>query len=236
MIKILQTLIKGFRINLEIKKWLNGIDHEKISLGQNCNAAFYLKENNCKNASYPFDWIFSSGEIVLHAIKDDFTIFLDERNITDVNGNRAGHEFYHSYLFNHKSPLKKENRLYYKRCINRFRNILNSEKHIVFVCFVINEHKKRISWAKGFNREIKLPINQNIHDFKELISSISSIHNNSKFIFINQLTEGKIDLKFQFYKKNILWIDFVSKGENTGLKYINRVDHKIIKLIFNGLR
>ena len=108
MIKIVQTIINASRINLEIKKWLKGHDREKKSLSQNCNVAFYLKETNCKNASYPFDWIFPSGKIVLHAIKDDFNIFIDDNLIINVSDNRAGHEFYHSYLFNHKKSLKKD--------------------------------------------------------------------------------------------------------------------------------
>ena len=236
MIRTVITLIAAYKIHYKLKKWLKGYDYEKISLGQNCNSAFYLKETNCKKASYPFDWIFSSSEIVSHAIKDNFNTFLNENHIINVDANRAGHKFYHSYLFNHKSPLSPEIYSYYERCIYRFRKILDGEKKIVFVCFVINEPKKRITWAKGFNREIKLPINQNINDFKELISNICDVHKNSKFIFINQLTEGNLNLKFTFYNKNNLWIDFVSRGQNTGLQYVDKVDHNMMKLIFKALK
>ena len=48
------------------------------SLGSLCHSAQILKNNNLKRCSYPFDWIFSSPNMVIDCISDDFKKFLDK--------------------------------------------------------------------------------------------------------------------------------------------------------------
>ena len=50
---------------------------EFISIGPYCSSADILKDNGLRNSSYPFDYIFSSLEMVKHCINDRFKIFLD---------------------------------------------------------------------------------------------------------------------------------------------------------------
>jgi hypothetical protein len=53
-----------------------------ISIGPYCSTAYILKVNNLRTESYPFDYIFSSLEIVKHCINDKFNIFLDKKYYT----------------------------------------------------------------------------------------------------------------------------------------------------------
>ena len=45
------------------------------SLGGMCHSAQILKRNKYKLCSYPFDWIFSNCNNIIHCIEDDFKIF-----------------------------------------------------------------------------------------------------------------------------------------------------------------
>lgn len=78
------NLLKATEISNTISVWLSDNYYEKVSIGENCNSAWYLKETGNKNASYPYDWIFSSGEIVTHTIKDDFKSFLNKELIFHI--------------------------------------------------------------------------------------------------------------------------------------------------------
>jgi len=58
------------------------INMKFISIGTYCSTAYILKVNNLRTESYPFDYIFSSLEIVKHCINDKFNIFLDKKYYT----------------------------------------------------------------------------------------------------------------------------------------------------------
>ena len=67
---------------------------EFISIGPCCFTTEYIKSSGLCNHSYPFDWIFSSIEMVNHCITDKFNTFLDLSYISD-DGN---HSFYDEKL------------------------------------------------------------------------------------------------------------------------------------------
>lgn len=125
---------------------------------------------------------------------------------------------------------------YYVRGVKRFLNLLkDTDKNILFVCTVIQEREKRKDWANGFDRDFKLPINQGLDAFTETIELIQSINKNVKFIFINQLTEGKINLEIDTITSDVLWINFCSEGANSGVKYRNEMDDILMKIIYKGM-
>ena len=55
------------------------------SLGNLCHGSQILKRNNYKKCSYPFDWIFSNCENIIHCIEDDFNIFLDKSYYVSIH-------------------------------------------------------------------------------------------------------------------------------------------------------
>ena len=46
------------------------------SLGTLCHSSLLLKRNNLKKCSYPFDWIYSNCDNVIHCIKNKFKFAL----------------------------------------------------------------------------------------------------------------------------------------------------------------
>lgn len=230
------TLIKASIISNKISAWVGHDDYECISFGENCNTSWYIKETGNKKASYPFDWIFSSPEIIIHALKDEFKSFLNKDYIFPVGKKRAGHSYYHSRMFNHRNPLENEGHYeYYKRATARLKDLLKAQKKTIFIITVINEAEKRKNWSEGFDKEMKQPINQSLENFKDLITYVSQINPNSKFLFINQFTENKLNIDLALSDEDVMWIDFTSTGANSGVKYSNKIDDTIIKIIYHGL-
>lgn len=72
---------------------------EFVSIGPYCETTIILDKYKIRLNAYPFDYIFSSLEMVKHAINDKFNIFLDKQYYTkgtDINSTR--HSFYCKYL------------------------------------------------------------------------------------------------------------------------------------------
>jgi hypothetical protein len=128
------------------------------SLGKLCHSASILKNNNLKLVSYPFDWIFSDENIILNCLKNNFSVFLDKNNYIDIGINNCGHKLYHSEMFNHHNPLCKENDYeYFKRCVNRFNELLKKDDKKLYMMIEVNKPDKLISNEKifEFNDEFK---------------------------------------------------------------------------------
>ena len=113
------------------------------SLGFNCHASQFLKTNNLKKESYPFDLIMSSLQVVKKSIENDFNDFLDKNLYVELDDKtRCGHSVYCYNMFVHHNPLQNENDyLYFNRCVNRFRNLLKNEESKLFIISIIDgEH------------------------------------------------------------------------------------------------
>jgi hypothetical protein len=135
---------------------------EFISIGPYCATSDILKEQNVRINSYPFDYLFSSLEIVKHAINNRFNIFLDKEYYTKgTNENSTRHQFYcklldteilyrhhikHDYaedykvsngnFFNHHNLIDDE-KVYntFKRRCNRLLKLIDNNEKIVFVYY-----------------------------------------------------------------------------------------------------
>lgn len=209
-------------------------DAELISLGQNCNSAWYIKQVNLKKASYPFDWIFSSPQIIIDCIDDQFHKFLNREHIFSTNKSKsAGHKLYHNSLFNHRNASKEDNFLYYRRATERFLSLLNSQKPVVFIMTVINEPDKRRSWSSGFNDKFKVPTDQKIQDMFPLIKKIRKINKNAQFLFIDQYTDRQPEIRLDYNKDGVSWVVFKSMHSNNGVKYKNHIDNNVAKKLYS---
>lgn len=118
-----------------------------ISLGRSCQPAFFLRDLQLRNESYPFDWLISHYESVYDALADDFSRFFahlslnpDKTAAVDYYGlefrnvwRHEGHR-YNQVLdlinWQEQVPLVTEN---FARKINRFREACNSNKKVIFV-------------------------------------------------------------------------------------------------------
>ncbi|MBA1259186.1 DUF1796 family putative cysteine peptidase [Pseudomonas oryzihabitans] len=118
---------------------LHDSSYSYFSIGDHCATASILKKFNQRNCSTPFDWIFSSLDMVSHCIEDDFSTFLDRSHYRSVgadqrsekDANLCDHQFYLEnfgvkFVFNHHDPLTEKDYAYFVRCIERFRLALNN--------------------------------------------------------------------------------------------------------------
>jgi hypothetical protein len=109
------------------------------SLGPFCHSSQILKRNNLKVCSYPFDWIYSNCENVIHCIEDNFNIFLDKSYYINLSETQCGHSKYNGSMFNHHNPLINfDNYNYFVRCVDRFKNLLEKREHKLFIMTFIN--------------------------------------------------------------------------------------------------
>jgi hypothetical protein len=216
----------------------NGGQKHFVSLGENCSSAWYLKQSGLKMASYPFDWIFSSPEIILDCINDNFKKFMDKSLINPNRNNlSAGHRYYHRYLFNHRNPLNSEEDYdYYHKCCERFNNLIKTKYNTTYFITLINEPDKRPRWANGFTKYFPMPMNQNHKTFMDLIHSLKEKNNDSQFIIVDHYTNQKNRrLTFEKFDANIFFITFYAGGESTGVYYKDPLDDLCFKRIMANL-
>ncbi len=140
--------------NLELSSMLKRIiapDDEflYISLGTHCYTGSLLKQCGKKNKSHPFDWIFSTPEMVAHCLETDFSEFLRREHYDPVpedkrphgkEVNLCQHTYYlksHGvhFVFNHHNPINDEDYSYLTRCVERFRMDRESELEKKYVMF-----------------------------------------------------------------------------------------------------
>jgi hypothetical protein len=115
-----------------------------IPLGSQCFSAFFLKINNLKLTSYPFDWIFSNPLVIFQILNDNFKEFLNKDNyvIQNTDSDKNSHKLYVSDLsmFNHRNPMRDDDYNYYVRCIDRFYDVLKKDgKKLFFMVSLKNE-------------------------------------------------------------------------------------------------
>lgn len=221
---------KAQKLAESLKPWYHEAD-DFVSLGQNCNASWYLKDTGRKKASYPFDWIFTSPEIIIHILKDDFQSLTDPSLLVPL-GMDAGHKKYHAFLFGHRNPASSRADLeFLHRCIDRWHALVGSDRSVVFLTIVLNESDKRKRFRDGFKHDFNLPANQVASDFKPMMDLILSKHANSRFVFIEQYTDSIPELKLVEHRDRMAWIRFASKGSNTGVRYLNSLDDSLLKTL-----
>ncbi len=222
-------------ISEEIMQWSGAEERTAISLGQNCNASWYLKDAGLKKASYPFDWIFTTPEIISHILEDDFKTLLDKELLFPL-GIDAGHKFYHASLFGHRNPASSEaDYQFMERCIARWKELMHAQQPVVFLTVVLNEPEKRKRFKRGFTGQFNMPIDQKLEDFEPEMQLIKSINPNCKFLFIEQYTEGDFKLEVLHQSEDSLWLTYACKGTNTGVKYLNNFEDGVMKTLLTGL-
>ncbi len=109
-----------------------------ISLGEDCSVAAACRLLQYKDASYPLDWSVSKIEKIYEAFENKFNNFFMEDKITfcskkyikDINNYiYYYHDIkYDDFINNKDLTIEKYNR----RC-NRIKNLLNSNKTILFI-------------------------------------------------------------------------------------------------------
>ena len=100
-----------------------------------------------KRWSGPFDWLFSSVDMVVHCLEDDFASFLDPGQISALGDGRSTHRLYGPAItvgpvFNHRDVTLPQHRGYTERCVGRLRALLAGGETTCFV-MVLPGHPSR---------------------------------------------------------------------------------------------
>lgn len=206
-----------------------------IGMGQNCCTSWYMKQSENKFASYPFDWIVTSPEIIIDILDDDFERLLD-RELIISKTYRAGHRYYHDIIFGHRNPaLSADDHAYFQRCVSRWKELMEQQPPVVYVTIVLNEVDKRKDVLNGFNGRMKAPRDQKLADFTEMMERLKAVNPNAQFLFIEQYTESDFELTTTYQSEDVMWLRFSVKGSNTGVQYLNALDDELATTIFKGL-
>ncbi len=144
-VKELLSLLRYYHQFKKIAQNLQGL--EVVSVGDHCLTASVLKNLGLKKHSYPFDWIFSDIRMVNHCIQDGFSTFLDRSEHIKIadseklspDANFCDHRYYKEHFgilfaFNHYDISVNNVYKYYQRCVDRFVNLLRSDREVIFIC------------------------------------------------------------------------------------------------------
>jgi len=178
-----------------------------VSLGNSCSIAYNLNLYNLRKESYPFDWVrVANLNNITSLIENKFVDFLDINTFIfkefsdkfEVNNKLGSYIYKNNYCcFYHEfeNRIDQEKILYfkekYKRRIERFLELLSSNKNIIF----IREEFGKISIIK-INKFIKklYDFNPNIN-FKIILitndSQLINIPNVKKYVSNIQITNWK---------------------------------------------
>lgn len=128
---------------------LGGPFEHVISLGTFCYAGWLIKKLGLKQASYPFDWIFSNPAMVADILRDDFARFLDSQyhalnppeSRPSPHQHVAEHRFYTEqfgveHIFSHRDVTDDDGKSYYLRCVERFRAVCSTSSSKLFLMII----------------------------------------------------------------------------------------------------
>jgi len=196
---------------------------EFISIGPYCRTTEILHHHKLRLNAYPFDYIFSSLEIVAHAILDNFNIFLDKQYFTSgTNKTSMRHSYYckmldtklllHHHIkanydsdykvssgnfFNHHNLFIDEDYKKFTRRCDRLLDLIKTNKKIVFVyynCYTLD-------FADLIDFYNKFSTNKNIY-----IIGIYENNYESKILYEN--SNCKI---YQNYDQSLIFLEMTAE-------------------------
>lgn len=197
------------------------------SLGGLCQSSQILKRNNLKLCSYPFDWIISNCNNIIHCIEDNFNIFLDKSYYNEIYSNICEHTYYYKKgcgvnMFNHHNPLvNMDHYNYFVRCINRFKDLLQKQEHKLFIMMFTNIENNE-------NNE------NNIIDFNNKFSKYTT---NYTLLVISHIPNKQENNHIFTYNDNIHFLELHTLSSSNGVEFSNHNDNiyldNIIKSTYN---
>ncbi|CAJ1350765.1 unnamed protein product [Effrenium voratum] len=100
-----------------------------VSLGTLCMTAQAMEALGWRRWPGPFDWVFSSPEMVAHCLAEDFASFLEPKHFLATACKKAGHAIYSKMLgrdviFNHHNPMIPQEYEFLSRCVESLRGLL----------------------------------------------------------------------------------------------------------------
>ena len=110
-----------------------------ISLGPFCFNAMFMKKKMYKNASFPFDWLFSNLKMINDCLENDFDTFMDKSKHKKISSKASEHTEYKIHkMFNHHDITSRKDYDYFSRCIARFRNLHKTKGTKLFTAIILS--------------------------------------------------------------------------------------------------
>jgi hypothetical protein len=191
------------------------------SLGPHCHSSQLLKDNKLKRCSYPYDWIFSNVNMILHTIENNFKIFLDKTYYINISTKQCGHSYYHNNMFNHFNPLINiDDYNYYIRCVDRFTDLLNNKEAKLFVMLFFN-----INNISEFNKN-------NIINFNNIFSTYTT---NYKILIIINIHNKEQNYHNFTHNDNIDFLELHTLSSSNGVTFKNNNDNTYLNNIINNM-
>ena len=189
------------------------------SFGTLCHSSNMLKYSKLKKCSYPFDWIFSNYDIILHCIEDEFKIFLDKSYYHSIHNNACEHTYYFkkgsgTVLFYHRNPLKNiEHYKYYERCVNRFKNLLKNSRSKLFTIFYHNRDN------------VDENIKNEVIEFNEKLSKYTT---NYTILVVFNIHKKPIREHFFTQHENSDFLELHTVSSSNGVVFFNNDDNNYL--------
>ena len=181
------------------------------SLGNCCHTSQFMKDNKLKKCSYPFDWIFSTYNNIIHCIEDDFKTFLDKKYYVSLEPGKCGNTYYNKYLFNHHDPLNNENHYnYFIRCINRFKQLLQCKENKLFIMMIVN--------IDNIDENIKI-------DIINFNNKFSKYTKNYKLLVIFQIKNKQKNYHAFTHNDSIDFLELHTLSKSNGIYFDNYDDN-----------
>ena len=204
----------------KIKDFKNIKQKKYCSLGTLCHSSQILKDMSLKDCSYPFDWIFSGLDKVMHCIEDKFTSFLDKSQYIHISNKQCGHTYYNNRMFWHHNPLKNEKDYqYFSRCVERFKNLLSCENPKRFLITLVNKKEEDIQVEK-----------EKIIKFEK---DFSKYCKNYKILAIFHIANKKTQTHFIEKQDNIDFVKLYTLSESDGIRFRDSSDNKYVYNLVN---
>ena len=175
--------------------------------------------------SYPFDWIFSSLDVVKHCIKDDFSDFLNKSYYSVIGSHQCNHLLFKQFgidrFFMHHNPYYDDYE-YFLRCVESFKNLMSTKcQKLFFISYAdINEDDVDIYKQKvvDFNNFFQ---NHTINYYMLCLIHVKGINDPPSHYIYNRDNVDIIILK--------------ASSINIGTKFENNIDNLYLDGIIKNL-
>ena len=190
------------------------------SLGFSCHSSQILKRNKYKRCSYPFDWIFSNCDNIIHCIQSNFNIFLDKSYYIDISPSQCGHSKYHERMFNHHNPLANVDHYnYYVRCVDRFRNLLQNQENKLFITTLLN--------MNSVDDDVK-------NEMIKLNTELSKYTSNYRLLVIIHIPNKEQNHSIFTCNDNIDFLELHTLSTSCGVQFYNNDDNTYLDNIIKS--
>lgn len=123
-----------------------------LSLGSRCLVSRVLRDLELRRYTGPFDWVYSSIDMVQQCLQDKFAAFLEPTNMVP-SGKSWGHKVFGPMLgrgvvFPHHQP-KTEDRVLFQRAAKRFQEVVRSADRKLLVLGVPVSARSELTAARA---------------------------------------------------------------------------------------